>query len=168
MSTADDRSADTRRLDPWAPDEVFQSILRYSVVPTFDLVLDGIDGVLLVRRIISPYDGLWALPGLRIFKGETIYECLSRIALHEVGIRVEPVNAKFVNQAVAKFDTHQERQDLSTCYAFKLETDHINLNSDHLSGLTFVKDLANAPSDIGDLYVGHLRCYFEMKGNGEF
>ena len=150
--------------DSWAPDDVFNAILRYSVVPTFDLILEGIDGVLLVRRRISPYARLWALPGLRMHKGETLYECLSRIAHDEVGVQIDPYKGRFVNQAVARFQTHQKRQDLSTCYAFNLEIDRVVLNAEHLSSWMFVRDLENIPDAIGGLYSDHLNRYFQTRG----
>lgn len=142
----------------WAPDEIFDSILKYSVIPTFDLILKGTQGILLVKRCIAPYNGLWALPGLRIFRGESILTCLSRIAEEEVGLDIEPSQGAYVNQSVVGFDT---RHDLSTCYAFELNIDHVTLNEAHLSDWTFVKELADIPAETGDLYREHLRHYFE-------
>jgi ADP-ribose pyrophosphatase YjhB (NUDIX family) len=143
--------------DSWAPQDIFESILAYSVVPTFDLILKGVDGVLLVKRRIAPYQGEWALPGLRILRSESISKCLARIAHHEVGLRIDPSRAVYVNQALAEFDT---RKDLSTCYAVELDIDDVVLNEDHLSDWTFIKDLANAPTGMGELYREHLGHYF--------
>ena len=151
------------RNEAWAPAEIFESILRYSVVPTFDLILESVEGILLVRRCISPYKGLWALPGLRIFKGESIAECLARIALDEVGLRVNPAHGTFINQATVKFRTDNERQDLSTCYAFELEIDDVMLNNDHLSAWMFIRDMTKIPVTTGGLYKEHLNRYFEMR-----
>jgi ADP-ribose pyrophosphatase YjhB (NUDIX family) len=157
----DDRENSGYSDDSWAPQEIFQSILAYSVVPTFDLILKGVDGVLLVKRRIAPYQGLWALPGLRILRSESIPECLERIACMEVGLRLDPSLAVYVNQALAEFDT---RKDLSTCYAFELDIERINLNEDHLSDWMFIKDLANAPASMGELYREHLHRYFAVVG----
>lgn len=50
----------------FAPREVFEHVLEYAVIPTFDLVVelpeDG--GVVLARRTIAPYRNKRALPGL--------------------------------------------------------------------------------------------------------
>jgi ADP-ribose pyrophosphatase YjhB (NUDIX family) len=158
MGQADVLGSDGDHDEVWAPEEIFESILKYSVVPTFDLILKGTQGVLLVKRRIAPYYGLWALPGLRIFKDESLSTCLARIAEDEVGLRIGPSRGTYVNQSVVRFST---RQDLSTCYAFELDIEHVKLNEEHLSDWTFVKTLADVPAETGDLYREHLRHYFE-------
>ena len=51
----------------YAPREIFERILKYAVIPTFDLILEcRSQGVVLVRRKIAPYKNTWALPGLRM------------------------------------------------------------------------------------------------------
>jgi ADP-ribose pyrophosphatase YjhB (NUDIX family) len=136
---------------------VFGLILAYTVIPTFDLIIKSVDGVLLVKRTISPYNNKWALPGLRIFKHESIDDCLARIARDEVGIDVEAAQARYVGQSVVEFDT---RQDLSTCYAFDISSHRVSLNAGHFSDYLFLKDMANLPADTGDLYRNHLSTYF--------
>lgn len=145
------------RAEGWAPDDVFPLILKYSVIPTFDLILKGSAGVLLVRRRISPYRQRWALPGLRILKGESIHACLSRIALLEVGVRIDPARGVYIGQAVASFRT---RQDLSTCYAFDIPIDEVRLNCEHFSGWRYVKGIPDMPRASGGLYRRHLSQYF--------
>jgi ADP-ribose pyrophosphatase YjhB (NUDIX family) len=144
----------------WAPRPVFDSILQYTVIATFDLILESPDGVLLVRRRIEPYRGSWALPGLRMLKGETINGCIQRIALTEVGCRINPERKVFVNQAVGRFRSQQHRQDISTCYAFQLDDKKIELNNTNLSGWMFIEDLESAPKGLGGLYREHLTHYF--------
>lgn len=144
----------------WAPRPVFDSILQYTVIATFDLILESSEGVLLVRRRIEPYRGMWGLPGLRMLKGETIEKCLRRIAWTEVGCRIDPQRKVFVNQAIGRFRSQQHRQDVSTCYAFQLDGENIELNRTNLSGWTFIKDLKGAPKAIGGLYLEHLGHYF--------
>jgi ADP-ribose pyrophosphatase YjhB (NUDIX family) len=145
---------------PWAPDEAFAAMLQYGVIPTFDVILHGPDGVLLVRRRISPYANMWALPGLRILKGETIEVCLHRIARDEVGIDVNPAAARFVSQAVVKFSSNYRRQDLSSCYGFEIGAQTVKLNEEHLSDWTFAWDMDSLPTPIGELYRAHLSHYF--------
>ncbi|HVB42631.1 MAG TPA: NUDIX domain-containing protein [Streptosporangiaceae bacterium] len=165
MGDAGDREMSEARVEAWAPDDVFESILRYSVIPTFDLILEGVEGILLVRRRIAPYRDLWALPGLRILKGEAIEACLERIAHDEVGLQISPAQGMFINQAIAKFKTHHERQDLSTCYAFELEIDQVTLNDEHLSSSIFIRDKSTMPNAIGGLYREHLYRYFDIKNS---
>ncbi|MEU8347039.1 hypothetical protein AB0C74_35525 [Spirillospora sp. NPDC048832] len=66
----------------YAPREIFESILEYAVIPTFDLVVELPEGggVVLVRRAMAPYQNKWALPGLRMFKPESIDDVIARIA----------------------------------------------------------------------------------------
>ena len=143
----------------WAPQEVFDSILQYAVIPTFDLILDTPNGILLVRRQIEPYKNRWALPGLRMLKGETPNTCIERIGRTEVGLELDAGKKEFVGQAVKIFRDHHNRQDLSTCYAFRIDTADFRLNPDHLSDSLFVRDVTESPGSLGDLYRQHLECY---------
>ncbi|MDN3351349.1 NUDIX domain-containing protein [Actinomadura sp. DC4] len=100
----------------FAPREVFEQLLDWSVIPTFDLVVElpEADGVVLVRRTIAPYENCWALPGLRMFKGEGIDDVIARIAEDELGVRVDVGSKRFLGQYVGRFKTERERQDLSS------------------------------------------------------
>ena len=45
----------------FAPQEVFEQMLEYMVIPTFDLVIEyGDKGVIIVWRKIAPYQDVWA------------------------------------------------------------------------------------------------------------
>jgi ADP-ribose pyrophosphatase YjhB (NUDIX family) len=51
----------------FAPREIFEQILEWSVIPTFDLLIQyGDQGIILVKRKIAPYKDQWALPGLSV------------------------------------------------------------------------------------------------------
>ncbi|HEV7934381.1 MAG TPA: NUDIX domain-containing protein [Actinomadura sp.] len=52
--------------------------------------------VLLVRRIIPPYENRWALPGLRMFKPESIDDTIARIAEDELGLRADVHDRRFL------------------------------------------------------------------------
>jgi ADP-ribose pyrophosphatase YjhB (NUDIX family) len=145
----------------WAPDEAFAVMLRYGIIPTFDLILHNPDGVLLVKRRISPYANMWALPGLRILKDETIEDCLERIARDEVGVKIDGTAARFVSQRVERFTSDYGRQDLSSCYAIRIGAEVVKVNEDHLSDWTFAPDLGSLPANMGELYRQHLSCYFK-------
>lgn len=144
----------------WAPKRAFAKMLKYGVIPTFDLILHSPEGILMVRRRISPYVDMWALPGLRILKGEMIEDCLKRIAEDEVSIEINPAAARFVRQAVVKFASNHNRQDLSNCYAIEIGTEAIHINKENLSAWTFARDLGSMPTPLGDLYRHHLSFYF--------
>ena len=114
---------------------VFEKILEFAVIPTFDFILDfeGL-GVIILRRKIAPYFGQWALPGLRMMKGKNISEALKQISESEVGLLIDPDKAKFVGQCVGKFRSEFNRQDISTCYATTGLTGKVRINQAHFSG----------------------------------
>jgi hypothetical protein len=62
-----------------------------------------------------------------MLKGETFEQSLRRIARTEAGVRVDAGEKIFVNQAVRKFSS-PIRQDLSTCYAFRLNDQEAQIN----------------------------------------
>ena len=145
----------------WAPPEAFREILRYCVVPTLDVILHTPDGVLLARRRIAPYRDKWALPGLRVRKGESIEACLRRITANEVGATVDVRDRRLVHQAMGRFRTEEGRQDLSTSYAFKLEAFEPRLNQQHFSAWRFIDPAGPLPSTLAALYRSHLRTFVE-------
>ncbi len=58
----------------FAPRDIFEKILEYAVIPTFDLVIELPEGgIILLFRKIKPYAHTWALPGLRMLKPESIH-----------------------------------------------------------------------------------------------
>ena len=149
----------------FAPREVFEQILEYAVIPTFDLVLDieG-KGVILLRRIITPYKDVWALPGLRMFKPEGIDDTLSRIARAEVGLNIDPAKRLFLGQFVGKFSEEHARQDLSTGYAFSLSSaQEVAPNPAHFSALHFARTLDDVPPDTGEMYRFYLAEFFRLR-----
>lgn len=117
----------------FAPRDIFEKVLEWAVIPTFDLVIEyGDKGIILVKRRIPPYQNQWALPGLRMFKGENIEEALIRIAGKELGLKIEPLQRGFLGQYVGKFSTENNRQDLSTGYFIRISPEQeIRINEDH-------------------------------------
>ena len=134
----------------YAPQDVFQQIQRYAVIPTFDLIVWIEEkGVVLVKRKIAPYKATWALPGLRMMKPEGIEDTLARIAEKEIGVAIDPAKHIFIDQYVGKFKTESNRQDLSTCYAFFVDPVEVVLNSEHFSSVRFIRNLEQAPVRTG-------------------
>lgn len=144
-----------------APPEVFQQILTYMVLPTFDVAIEVPGGgILLVRRKIPPYRNQWALPGLRMCKPEGIDDTIRRVARDEVGLRVNPAERRFLGQFVGRFTTEHGRQDISTGYVVTSATAAISLNRDHFSGCRMVHSLEEVPRNTGAMYRFYLSRYF--------
>ena len=151
-----------RKKIKFAPREVFEQILEYAVIPTFDLVIQyGDEGVVIVRRKIAPYKDKWAFPGLRMFKPESIEDTLSRIANDELGLGVDPRARVFLGQYVGRFSTEHGRQDLSTGYLLKVSAEQvIRLNASHFHSYRLT---TTVPSGMGAMYGFYLRRYMEMR-----
>jgi ADP-ribose pyrophosphatase YjhB (NUDIX family) len=136
-------------------------VLEWAVIPTFDLVLSyGEQGVIVVRRKISPYKGVWALPGLRMFKPESIEQTITRIACDELGLAVDPTQRQFLGQYVGRFRTEHARQDLSTAYHLRVDpAQEITLNREHFTDFRIVRE---CPQPIGAMYKHFLETYFRL------
>ncbi|MBW1929007.1 MAG: NUDIX domain-containing protein [Deltaproteobacteria bacterium] len=153
-----------RRPLQFAPKEIFEQILEYAVIPTFDLVVwfEG-RGVALVRRRIAPYRGFWALPGLRMMKPEGIEDTLRRIARSELGVEINPSDRLFLGQYVGRFRTEKGRQDLSTGYAVPCVASAITINPAHFSGFRFIASEAEIPNRTGAMYRFYLKRFFVLR-----
>ncbi|MBW7955789.1 NUDIX domain-containing protein [Patescibacteria group bacterium] len=147
---------------PLAPRELFEKMLEYMPIPTFDLIIEyGDQGVLVVKRKIEPYKNVWALPGLRMFKGESIDDTLKRIAKQEVGLHIDVKQKVLVGQFVGKFSTENNRQDISTCYAVRVSSSQsLKINEAHFSRHQFVRTV---PKPIGAMYKQYLNTYFALR-----
>ena len=147
----------------FAPREVFNQILEWAVIPTFDLVIEyGEQGIILVKRSIAPYKNQWALPGLRMLKGESINDTIARIAQQEVGLTVQTEGKLYLGQYVGKFTTEHNRQDLSTCYSVKISDEKpIVMNKDHFSSYKLIKNIQS--EHIGAMYKYYLEQYFKNR-----
>ena len=149
----------------FAPRDLFEQILEYMPIPTFDLIIDyGGQGVILVRRKIAPYRDVWALPGLRMYKGETIDDTLRRIARQELGLDIETRGKTIIGQFVGKFRTEHDRQDISTCYAVHVKGDQaIAINTQHFHAFRVTRAV---PKQTGAMYRHYIGEYFAMETNG--
>lgn len=65
----------------------------YSLVPrlTVELIIQSDEGILLTKRSIDPYVGMWHIPGGTVYYKETLTEAVNRVAKEELGIEVEIV-----------------------------------------------------------------------------
>jgi len=73
---------------PLSPDE-FKTI--YSKVPRLcvDLVIQSDEGILMTKRTLPSWFGMWHLPGGTIFYKEAVEQAAKRIAKDEVGLIVQ-------------------------------------------------------------------------------
>ena len=142
-----------------APRGLFEQMLAYAVIPTFDLVLAyGEQGVIVCRRRTAPYKGVWALPGLRMMKPEGIDDTIRRIANEELGLEVETREKVLIGQYVGRFRTEHERQDLSTAYFLPVAEDQpIKPNESHFSSVAVID---HVPARMGAMYRFYLERYF--------
>lgn len=149
----------------FAPKEIFYEILQWSVIPTFDLVIQyGNQGVFIIKRSIAPYKNQWALPGLRMFKPESINDTLKRIAKNELGLKIDPNKKFLLGQYVGKFKTENDRQDLSTGYLIEINSGQkLSINLDHFSTFKIINSKKQIPKNIGAMYRYYLELYFDKK-----
>jgi len=63
----------------------------YHKVPraAVDLVIITKEGVLLTKRAIPPYKGMWHIPGGTILLNEPVKHAIDRIAKDELGVKVK-------------------------------------------------------------------------------
>jgi len=152
----------------FAPRDIFEKILEYAVIPTFDLVIElPRGGVVVVFRKIKPYADTWALPGLRMMKPESIEDTLTRIARQEVGLEIDTKERVFLGQFVGRFRTEMNRQDLSTGYFVRAMDNDIKINTDHFSRCKVIFHRADIPKRMGAMYKYYLHTYFDLKEGGK-
>lgn len=61
----------------------------YIVTSVVAVIIDDEERVLLTKRSISPFQGMWVMPGGQIDLGEPILTALQREVFEEVGLLVE-------------------------------------------------------------------------------
>ena len=145
------------------PDEAWETIRRYAVIPAFDPLIEVPGrGILLVRRRLAPYRGAWALPGLRMHRPESVPDTLVRIARQETGLEIDVDGRVFLGQYVGRFRTEFERHDLSTGYHVRATPlAEPRINPEHFTGHRFIARLDDVPENTGAMYRFYLRNYFE-------
>lgn len=73
--------------------EQWNTLVRFGVTPSVNLILERSDGsVLFVLRNNEPCKGMLWVPGGRIRNGESVTEAFYRIALQEVGINEDQLS----------------------------------------------------------------------------
>lgn len=119
----------------------FQTI--YSKVPRLcvELVIKNSDGILLTLREAKAWQGLWHLPGGTLYYNETITDCIHRVAMDELGIKVKIKNFLGYNEYV---DDERKNQMFGTTVGllFLCAIDSGNLRgSEQAEKINFYKKL---------------------------
>lgn len=96
-----------------------------------------------------------------MLKTEEIDDTLERIALWEVGLKIDSQRKVFLGQYVGKFKSEQTRQDLSTGYYILVsDKQEIKPNKDHFSSFRVTKKF---PQLMGAMYKFYLERYLELR-----
>jgi 8-oxo-dGTP pyrophosphatase MutT (NUDIX family) len=96
----------------WMPTRLWNQVKRKMSIPCVDIILENRHReVLLGWRLIEPYRNVWALPGGRVLKGETLQSAAGRI-LSEYGLSASSFH--LVGVFPINFPT---RSDLAICLA---------------------------------------------------
>lgn len=74
---------------PNLPPKVLNKVRKIVPILCIEAIIKTRKGVLLVRRDIKPYKGLWHIPGGCVGYGEGVRETVRRVAKKETGLRVK-------------------------------------------------------------------------------
>lgn len=105
---------------------VFSKCVRLCL----DLCISGRKGVLLIKRSHAPYHGKLALPGGRMYFGETINAAATRIARDEIGARIGVIRLLGICEGVNEIKT-DTRHTVSIVYACALRSPLRKRDSSH-------------------------------------
>jgi len=96
----------------WIPEHMWRQVKRSIPIPCVDVILENSRGELLLGwRKIAPYSNVWATPGGRVFRGESLRKAGRRILL-EYGLSAHDLF--LVGVFPVKFPT---RADVTICLA---------------------------------------------------
>ncbi len=75
------------------PSSIYREIVKTMIISCVDVFVYNFEkeAYLMVKRRTPPAEGLWWLPGGRIFKGESFYESAVRKTKNETGINIIPL-----------------------------------------------------------------------------
>ena len=76
---------------PRLPYEEFMSIYHKVPRAAVDVVIQTEKGIILTKRSIPPFKGMWHVPGGTILFKEPIEHAISRIAMDELGVKVKVI-----------------------------------------------------------------------------
>lgn len=110
------------------PIELYQEIIKLIPLVSSDIVVLKDTWILLLKRNTEPLKDYWALPGGRIYLGETPKVTAVRKLEEEVGIKIKEKDLKG-EKVVTYF--HPGRQNVSITYLLEQRDVDIKLDKDH-------------------------------------
>ena len=102
-----------KKIVGYLPPEEYKQVYSRAPRLCIELVVQLANKILICRRNNEPLRGDWALPGGRVFKGETLTEAVSRIAKQELGIEVKIDRQIEANEF---FSLSPDRHDVTVAY----------------------------------------------------
>lgn len=79
------------------PQKLFLQTFKYVPRVAFNLLVRNKSGeILLAKRLSPPFADSWHMPGSYLLRGETINECIKRIAKDELGIDLNGQDTEFL------------------------------------------------------------------------
>ena len=65
--------------------EIYSQVTRLTV----EVLLQTSEGIVLTKREIEPYRGMWHIPGGTVLYGEKLLDAVERVAKEELGVNVK-------------------------------------------------------------------------------
>ena len=148
----------------FAPREVFEQLLEWSVIPTFDLVVElpeG-DGVVLVRRTIAPYflrtAGHFPACECSRVRGSTMSSTGSPKMSWAYGLMLTPSGSWDNTSGGSRPNTNART---SSGYVVRAFSGELRINPAHFSGHRIIKKAEEVPTSTGAMYRFYLSRYFD-------
>ncbi len=98
-----------------APEETYHKIREYFPFSCVDLLIFNEQRILLTKRTIEPFKGMWHLPGTMIRKSETMIDAVNRSAREELGVEIEVIKYHGVYESIDQY-----RHDISHGFVVKI------------------------------------------------
>jgi len=91
----------------------------YHKVPraAIDVVINSKDGILLTKRAIPPFKGMWHIPGGTILFKEPILHAIDRIVEDELGVKVKIIK----HLGVIEYFENDGRHTISNAYLAEIK-----------------------------------------------
>lgn len=102
---------------PFAPQNIYDEFTRYFPLATVDVVIFHHNLFILTKRAISPYKGLWHLPGGIIRKGETLESAVKRVVKKELNVDID------IKKFIGVYENPaRTRHDITHCFVATLNS----------------------------------------------
>lgn len=98
------------------PYDEFMAIYHKVPRATVDLIISTKEGVLLTKRAIPPYKGMWHIPGGTILFSEPIKHAIDRVAQDELGVKVKIIKLL----GVVEYFEEDGRHTVSNAYLIEI------------------------------------------------